>query len=216
MEPQDQTPRPDPRVDVDCYVRADAVSDPIEADLASLEALAGDGAINDLTVRTWPDEVVLSPVTEDSLAVERYRTFERWATQWAVRIDPAFRRETRRSELTGETREVLLTPALCLAVSVDGHLAEVFPHRSKGTTYGTDEAIAALAEGVPSVSGPAPTPSRPGHCPECDVRPTTGQGLYACPECGWVAVASGSGTLTRVEEPPSADGSQSEDAPLLR
>lgn len=189
-------------VAVDCYVRADAVSDPLEADLAALRGLARDGAVDELRVRVWPSEVVLSPLTEDSLAVDRYRTFREWAAQWAVRVEPPFRRETRRSEFTGETREVLRTPALCVAVRVNGRLREVFPHRSRDTTYSVADAIDALERGVPTVDGALSVHVRPDHCPECDVPLASGQGLYACPECEWVGVATGSGTYRRhdVEE----------------
>lgn len=193
------TPATDPRVTVDCYVRTDAISDATEARLAALRALRRDGAIDELEVRTWPKEVVLSPVTETTEVVGRYRTFERWADQWGVSVEPPFSLERRTSELTGESREVLVTPAFCLAVYANGRLREVFPHRSEGTTHTAEDAIEVLRRGVPTVDGELSTTAGSDHCPECDVPLVTGQGLYACPDCEWVAVATGSGTYRQYE-----------------
>lgn len=206
------------RVVVDCFVRTDAISDPVEARVESLRALASDGIVDTLSVETWPAEVVLTPLTEGTSPVERFRTFERWAAQWGADIEPAFRRVTRRSDMTGETREVLRTPALCLAVRVDGRLREVFPHRSKDTTYTVGDAIEALESGLVAVDESVEDPtSSPDNCPDCDVPLATGQGLYACPDCGWAAVATGDGALQPVEvepaERPRADAGPSAPRP---
>lgn len=205
----------EPHVAVDCYVRTDAVSDPIEADVESLRALTRDGRIDEFTVRTWPGEVVLSPLTEESLPVERYQTFQQWAAQWGVRIEPPFQRETRRSVYTGETREVLTTPALCLAVRVDGRLREVFPHSSKGTTHTITDAIETLKRGVPTGEEMPPEAPRSERCPDCAVSLASGQGLYACPECEWVGMATGHGTYRRFESGESAAESTDEKQRLI-
>ena len=211
MATQEPDPATEAHVAVDCYVRADAVSDPLEADVAALRRLERDGTVDDVRVRVWPSEVVVSPLTEETLAVRRYRTFREWAAQWAVRVEPPFRRETRRSEFTGETREVLRTPALCVAVRVNGRLREVFPHRSQGTTYSVGDAVDALERGAPTVDGALSVAVRPDHCPECDVPLSTGQGLYACPDCEWVGVATGSGTYRRLDaDAPSFEGDDGE------
>lgn len=202
MSDVDPDPRPEGRVTVDCYVRADAISDPVESRVESVKALENEGIVDECSVRTWPSEVVLTPLTEGTLAVRRFRTFEEWAAQWGVHIDPPFRRNTRRSELTGETREVLQTPTVCLAVYVDGRLREVFPHRSKGTTYSVADAVESLRSGALAVDeSVAGTPTRADHCPRCDVPLSTGQGLYSCPDCGWVGVATGRGAVQRYELP---------------
>lgn len=196
MPTHDTQPATGGHVSVECYVRADAISDPVEARIEDLRALARSGTVDEYSVRTWPAEVVLAPLTEETLAVDRYRTFRRWAAQWGVRVEPPFRRTTRRSELTGETREVLRTPSLCLAVHVDGRLREVFPHTSKGTTYDVADALETLAAGVLTVDDSVDVePVGPLDCPRCDVPLATGQGLYACPECQWVGVANRDGTV---------------------
>jgi hypothetical protein len=206
----------EPHVTVDCYVRTDAVSDPVEGTLSAVRTLAREGTVDEWEVRTWPKEVVLSTVTEGSVAVETFRTFRRWADQWSVSIEPPFSVETRSSEFTGESRRVLKTPALCLAVYANGRLREVFPHHSKGTTHTVEDAIETLRRGVPTVNGTMTGTASPDHCPECDVQLSTGQGLYACPECEWVAVATCRGAYREYEataQPADADAGES---PLLR
>lgn len=209
-DPERTPPR---RVAVDCYVRTDAISDPVETQLEAVTELERTGVVDELSVRTWPAEVVLTPLTAETLAVDRYRTFAEWAAQWGAEVEPPFRRLTRDSGMTGETREVLRTPALCLAVRIDGRLREVFPHTSKGTTYSVADAVAALSEGILTLdeeldSGSPKTRRVEFHdavgndsCPECDGHLATGQGLYSCPSCDWVGVASGRGTLLGYELP---------------
>lgn len=206
----------EPNVTVDCYVRTDAISDPVEARLEAVRDLAREGTVDEWEVRTWPKEVVLSAVTEGSLAVERFRTFRRWAEQWAVRIEPPFSVETRTSEFTGESRDVLVTPAFCLAVYANGRLREVFPHHSKGTTHTVEDAVETLRRGVPTVDVPVPGTANPEHCPECDVRLSRGQGLYACPDCEWVAVATGPGTYRQYEPAGRAADAGPDGSKILR
>lgn len=217
MPESDPDRTPPGYVAVDCYVRTDAISDPVEAQLDAVTDLERTGVVDELSVRTWPAEVVLTPLTAETLAVRRYRTFAEWAAQWGAEVEPPFRRTTRDSGLTGETREVLRTPAVCLAVRVDGRLREVFPHTSKGTTYTVADAVAALSNGVltldDSVDADPVAPddvevrdtAGEDRCPECDGPLATGQGLYACPDCGWVGVPTGSGSLLGYDLPDRAE-----------
>lgn len=216
---QDPPTTPGGRVSVHCYVRTDAVSEPVESTLESVRALERSGAVDEYEVRTWPAEVVLTPVTEATLPVERYRTFRKWAAQWGVRIEPPFRRTTERSAITDETRDVLRTPAVCLAVHVDGRLREVFPHTSKGTTYSVADAVETLAGGVLTVDDSVDAdPADPRHCPRCDVTLETGQGLYACPDCEWVGVATADGAVRRYDdiEPDAVEPDDAEPSMLRR
>lgn len=186
-------------VTVDCYVRTDAISDPVEEHLTALERLADMGIVDRLSVDAWPKEVVLSGYTEHLDVVRTYRTFQEWAAQWAVHIDPPFDVVDRSSSITGEQREVLRTPSLCLAVSVDGRLREVFPHRSEGRTFSVDDAIETLERC--GSTGEVPAADRPAAagCPRCGSSLVTGQGLYACTECGWAGIATGPGRYSRHE-----------------
>lgn len=185
-------------VTVDCYVRTDSISDPVEEHLAALEQLADRGIVDRLSVDAWPKEVVLSEYTEHLDVVRAYRTFQEWAAQWAVHLDPTFDVVDRSSSITGEQREILRAPSLCLAVSVDGRLREVFPHRSEGRTYSVDDAIETL-ERCGSTRDVSADRSRESGCPRCGTALVTGQGLYACDECGWAGVATGPGRFSRHE-----------------
>ena len=204
--PTGETSPASPHVRVDCYVRTASITEPIESRLDALRELTRTGSVDQLEVHLWPERIVLSPTTDDHPAVECHRTFVRWAAQWGASVEPPFARETQTSRYTDETREVLHTPALCLSVSVNGHLEEVFPHTADGVTYGIDDGIAALSdrEGVlAGASGSAAGFVDPatGRCVGCDRAPVTGQGLYACPACDWVAVPGTDGRLERFEVP---------------
>lgn len=198
-------------VNVDCYVRTDSISDPVEEHLSSLERLADRGVVDGLDVYAWPSEVVLSEYTEHLDVVRAFRTFQEWATRWAVHLDPAFRLADRSSELTGEAREVLRTPALCLAVAVDGRLREVFPHRSGGRTYTVDDAIEALERRAEIRDDAASDRGPGGECPRCGGELETGQGLYACGACGWSGIAAGAGAFYRHDAADDPTG----DAPVV-
>lgn len=184
-------------VRVDCYVRTESISDPVEEHLGSLERLVDRGIVDVLDVHGWPKEVVLSEYTEHLDVVRTFRTFQEWAAQWAVHIDPPFELVVRSSEFTGEEREVLRTPSLCLAVSVDGRLREVFPHRTERQTYSVDDAIETLERCSSTDDVPAADRPADAGCPRCGTVLATGQGLYACDECGWSGIAIGPGTFYR-------------------
>lgn len=180
---------------VDCYLRSASLAGPLDETLATVQGLVDDGTIDEVAVHTWPSTVVLSEETEHTDVVDTFRTFEAWAAQWNVSIEPPFGVESRTSRITGDEREVLVTPVLCLAVSVNGALREVFPHHADDTTYTVEDALTALAQGAVTVdtelTQPLTTPD--DHCPWCEVPLETGQGLYACPDCDWVGIATGPG-----------------------
>lgn len=98
-----------------------------------LSALRSNGAIGDFTIKTWPDEVVLTEHTEQERVVETYETFRRWCGNHGVSISPPFERRTVTS-LVGQSREVLTVPVLCLAV-YDDDLCGVYPCTDGARTY---------------------------------------------------------------------------------
>lgn len=200
-------------ITVDCYVRTDSISDPVEEHLEAVRGLHERGLVDGLNVDAWPKEVVLSEYTEDLDVVRAFRTFEEWAAQWAVAIDPPFELDVRSSRLTGEEREILRTPALCLAVSIDGRLREVFPHRSEGRTYSIDDALETLERIASPGEEPTPDLGPDESCPRCGVRLATGQGLYACSECDWSGIATGRGTFHRTGDGTDAPTVQTPDGP---
>lgn len=140
---------PEPDIHVACHARMGSFTAPVDETLRTLERLEAAAIIDELTLDAWPAHVRLG--TDGALqsdVVARFQTFDAWADQWDVCIRPPFVVETRRSEITGETREVLVTPVQCLAIYVDGALQEVFPHTADragdGETYTVRDGLALL------------------------------------------------------------------------
>lgn len=103
-----------------------------------LSALRSSGLIGEFTVKTWPDEVVLTEHTEQDPVVEIYETFRRWSGNHGVSISPPFERRTVTS-LVGQSREVLTVPVLCLAVYEGDDLCGVYPCTDGARTYTVTE-----------------------------------------------------------------------------
>lgn len=196
-----------PTIQVECYVRQSALVEPVDTTITSLKALAAEGVIDDLTIEGWPAEVALSDSSPQSDVVETYEQFGSWAEQWNVSLQPAFSRRSHSYQIIEKEVDVLITPVQCLAVYVAGALREVFPHRTDGgETYTVPDAIGLLEEGdhlAQSAAGGPGLPHHPAesnrstpaslasdHCPTCDTQYVSGQGVYSCPDCGWVGIAT--------------------------
>lgn len=140
----------DPHVRVACYVRKSSLVAPVDSTLRTLDSLETEGIVDELTVGAWPAEVRLDDTGLHSDVVDLFEEFDAWADQWDVTIRPPFAVESRTSEITGEAREILITPVQCLAVYVGGALAEVFPHSTARSgdvrTYTVQDALTLLEE----------------------------------------------------------------------
>lgn len=194
---------------VESYVRKASLVAPVDSTLRTLDHLEDDGVIDEFEVNAWPGEVRMGAGPPHGDVVDVFEEFDAWADQWNVSIRPPFAVETRSSEITGETREVLITPVQCLAIYVNGVLGEVFPHSTEptggGETYTVGDALTLLEErDIRSVgSGQSPDTAigrRPpaveatddaDGCPACGTQFVTGQGVYACPDCHWTGIATG-------------------------
>ena len=110
---------------LELYTRVDAiVSGPKkEAELLA-RRLSETGAIAGYTVHSWPSAVCADSESDVS---RRYREFEAWADEAGVSIDSAFQCRTMENWTTGECREKLVTPLVCLAVRQAGDLVTVLP-----------------------------------------------------------------------------------------
>lgn len=135
---------------VACHVRKASLVAPVDSTLRSLDRLEDEGVIDEFTVSAWPGEVRLTDDPPHGDVVETFEEFDAWAEQWNVSIRPPFTVETRTSQITGESRDVLITPVQCLAIYVNGVLVEVFPHssdrRGEGETYTILDALSLLEE----------------------------------------------------------------------
>lgn len=170
------------------FVRAGTLAGPVEEAVERLRRLDAEEVVDDVTVRGWPDEVLLGAGDTDSETVEAYERFVAWAAREDSSIAPAFDVRTQHSRLTGESGEVLRTPVMCLAVYEGDRLAAVFPHVDREGCHTVPDAVDALAAGeFEEITGDRPVGVDEGICPACGTGVVNVQGLVACPECDWVA-----------------------------
>jgi hypothetical protein len=144
------TPTDTPRVEL--FVRADTFgTQDLQADVRRrLANLDEDDCIEGVDLSTWQSRVRLdSPDTEDEArAIERYRSFERWAAREGVSLEPFFETWERHSSIVDVDYEELVTPVVCLAVFDGSDVVEVAPRRDGDRTYTVDDSLAALESTV--------------------------------------------------------------------
>ena len=201
-----------------CHVRAPLLLEPIDEQIETLQACESEGAIDELLLRSWPQEVALSDESPYQEVIDNYERFAQWADERGVSVRPPFRERSTTSQVTGKTRERLVTPLLCLEVYADDELVGVFPHTDERTeeTYTTDEAIATLRTGeVPeplgSVAREDMRASATDTCPDCGGTLVDGPGLFACSDCGWIGTVTETG---RYEPQPAELTNEREPSPV--
>ncbi|WP_121742990.1 HTH domain-containing protein [Natronorubrum halophilum] len=214
-----------PTITTVCHVRAPLLLEPVDRQIETLRACETEGAIDELLLRSWPKEVSLTDNSPYQEALESFDRFEQWAEERGVSIRPPFRERATTSQISGETNDLLVMPLLCLEVYADDELIGVFPHTDEELeeTHTTDEAIASLRTGeLPTplgAAGETETRSEPttgvvdaGVCPDCDGSLIDGQGLFACPDCGWIGTVSESGRY--VSQAARERAKESEETPV--
>jgi len=164
--------RPDHRLDVDLYVRADTPTpDHRETVTETFDRLAADGHITDWTVHLWPRAVPLDPLgdRETSWVPSLYHAFRAWATRADVTLAPAFAVRTT-TNLLGETGDRRLhLPVECLAVYAAQDLLALYPVTVDGTVLTVADGLDRL-ETLPPDTDPGthldPRPTDPRHATE--------------------------------------------------
>lgn len=183
-----------------CHVRAPMLLEPVDAHVETLRACEREGVVDGLLLRSWPEAVRLDIDTPHGEVLKRFEEFERWADRHGVSVRPPFEVRTGVS-LTGERRERLVTPLVCLALYDEGRLLGVYPHSADGETYTVGDAIATVRTGeFPTPLSTAERADATDDCPECEGRLVNGQGLFACTSCGWVGTATGDGIYAEPRE----------------
>ena len=188
-----------------CYVRAPLLLEPVDQQVETLQACEEDGTVDTVLLRSWPKEVARTENSPYQEVLEAFERFDRWADERGVRVQPPFRERTVTSTVTGESKDVLVTPMLCLAVYRNDELHAVFPHTDGEETVTASEAIATLRTGeLPAPLGAPPTePERANACPECGGDLLNGQGVFACVDCGFTASLTADGRYVELELPTS-------------
>ncbi len=195
-------------ITVVCHVRAPLLLEPVDRQVETIQACESEGAIDDLLLRSWPKEVTLTESTPHQEVLETYDRFTSWADRQGVSVEPPFRQRTTTSQVTGRTKELLVTPLLCLEVYADDELVGVFPHSAGEETKTTNEAIAAIRTGelpTPLEAETTVTESRSSDCPDCGGSVIDGQGLFACVDCDWTGTITETGQYVSRSVPATTD-----------
>lgn len=181
---------------VSCHVRAPMLLEPVDAHVETLRRCAAEGRVDELVLRSWPDQVRRSPGSPERDVLERFEAFSSWADRAGVNVKPPFETRTRTSMVSGAETDLLVLPLICVALYDEaGGLVGVYPHSADGETCTVEDAIASLRAGaVPVPLSASPTRVERGDlCPECKGLLANGQGVYSCPDCAWVGTADADG-----------------------
>lgn len=181
---------------VSCHVRVPMLLEPVDAHVETLRACAAAGGIDELVLRSWPDQVRRSPESPEQDVLERFEAFRSWADRAGVDVEPPFETRTRTSMVSGSETDLLVLPLICVALYDEaGGLVGVYPHSADGETCTVEDAIDSLQVGeVPVPLSGSPTRVERGDlCPECKGLLVNGQGVYSCPDCAWVGTAGADG-----------------------
>lgn len=135
---------------VELYVRGDApIPERRARVIERLDRLERMNRIDGYRVRTWPNAVSLD-LTDDGDADSipgTVRAFEEWADRHDRDLRPPFSVHTSRSDITGETEELLRLPVLCLAAYDGRDLVAVYPCCEGDSVLTVDHGLDALAAG---------------------------------------------------------------------
>jgi hypothetical protein len=170
--------------------------EPVDSHIETLRACEREGRIGTVLVRSWPRELPLSGPVSDQEALEAFERFGDWADRTDVSIRPPFDVRTRSSTITGERRELVVTPTLCLALYAGDTLVSVYPHDDGTERHGVGDTVAALRTGrleLRTSHLPAEQPT--DSCPACGDRVVNGQGVYVCiaDDCHWTGLRTETG-----------------------
>lgn len=173
------------------YVRPGLLLEPLDANLETLQRLETEDVIDVVTVQAWPDKVSLADPTPYSEVMDLFAQFTLWADRHDVSITPPFGIRTQSTIMSEDTRRILSTPMMCLAVYSEQMLTAVYLHADGDDHYSVTDAIAALRMGefdriTPDStleSTAAETAVR--NCPDCTGQLISIQGVRACRDCMW-------------------------------
>ncbi|MBV0923792.1 hypothetical protein KTS45_06210 [Halomicroarcula limicola] len=108
-----------------------------------LSSLRTAEVIDDFSVTTWPEEIVVSGRTNHSELLDTVDDFEEWAAEHGLTLRPPFETRTA-SLLVGGSKEVLTTPMMLAAAYEDGELVGVYPCADGERTWTIGEFLDAL------------------------------------------------------------------------
>lgn len=125
-----------------------------DAVVQELRCLADRGGLDSFEVVDWDKRV---PVASPSAERDRHEEFAAWAAAAGLVLSPFFDTRLCYCTETGEKREELVLPALCLAVYEDGDLSTVAPHTDGPHTVSVEDAMDQLGNDGTSDDSPVAT-----------------------------------------------------------
>lgn len=176
---------------VQVYVRPGLLLESLDAKLEALQRLETTDVIDAVTVQAWPDTVPLTDTTPHTEVVDLFNRFTLWADQHDRSITPPFTVRTQSTIGSDDSRRVLTTPMMCLAVYSGQMLTAVYPHADGDDHYSATDAIAALRTGdvgrviLQPDSEVTTSETAVQNCPECTGPLVNIQGVRACHDCTW-------------------------------
>jgi hypothetical protein len=124
-------PVPDDGTHVELYVRSLSPTDARDSQESILQRLQRTDAVDSIEIVVTGDricpETVAASTEIGSVLLEKFERFEQWAASTDRTLAPAFRRETGRSLLTGESVSGACFPDRALAEYRNGTLSFVAP-----------------------------------------------------------------------------------------
>ena len=148
-------------IEVDLWVRR-PVCGPRTTVIDRLGALRTRGVVEDFSVSTWPEEIVLTGENRQDGLLETVETFEDWAADHGLSLRPPFETRTA-SLLVGDSQEVLTTPMLLAVAREDGDIAGIYPCTDGTETWTVEEFLDGIEDGVET-----PTPADSAVFPAAD------------------------------------------------
>ncbi len=126
-----------------------------------LSSLRSAAALDDFTVTTWPDEIVVSERNQHSELLATIERFEAWAADNGVSLRPPFETRTAAS-LVGASKEVLRTPMLLASVHDGDDIVGVYPCTDGERTWTISEFLDTLEGDEPELTAADEPPSMLG------------------------------------------------------
>jgi hypothetical protein len=80
-----------------------------------------------------------------------------------VTLDPGFEQCERVTYMSGHPQPILVLPAVCLVVRIDGHIVAVAPHQAERSTYTVSDAMADIEAQPRFPESIDPSEVPPGH-----------------------------------------------------
>lgn len=139
----------DPPLRAELYLRGDVhgVFDAQQQVVNRVERLAANGAFSDSIVAGRWERCRTRPEEWRSGALETYEEFRSWAERNGFSLAPAFQRRTRTFVGMDDVEEVVVFPAVALAIYEADELEAVFPCTDQDRVYTVEDALEAFERG---------------------------------------------------------------------